>query len=66
MKEKYLKKLPLNATDELKTCNDTKKRWCELVIDIFLLNWLSQIKRYRKSVLPLRFLNFSIMKDSTK
>ena len=31
MKRKDLRKLASNATDELKTCDDTKKRWCELV-----------------------------------
>ena len=35
MKRKDLRKLALNATDELKTRDDTKKRWCELIIDIF-------------------------------
>ena len=35
MKRKDLRKLASNATDELKTCDDTKKRWCELIIDIF-------------------------------
>ena len=35
MKRKDLRKLPSNATDELKTCDDTKKGWCELIIDIF-------------------------------
>ena len=35
MKRKDLRKLASNATDELKTFDDTKKRWCELIIDIF-------------------------------
>ena len=52
-------------TYELKTCDDTKKRWCELNIDIFWTNYLKQTKRYRKSVLPLRFRCFSLTKDST-
>ena len=30
-----LRTLALNASDELKTCDNTKERWCELVIDIF-------------------------------
>ena len=30
-----IRKLTSNATDELKACDDTKKRWCELIIDIF-------------------------------
>ena len=28
-------KLASSVADELKTCDDTKKRWCELIIDIF-------------------------------
>ena len=35
MKRKDLRKLASNATDELKTCDDTKRRWSELIIDIF-------------------------------
>ena len=35
MKRKDLRKLASNATDELKTSDDTKKRWCALIIDIF-------------------------------
>ena len=35
MKRTDLRKLASNATDELKTCDDTKKRCCELIIDIF-------------------------------
>ena len=65
MKRKDLRKLASNATDQLKTYNDTKKRLCELIIDIFSLKCLKQAKRYRKSVLPLRFRCFSITKDST-
>ena len=53
MKRKDLKKLASNATDELKTCDDTKKRWCELIIDIFLTKVFKQTKRYRKNVFPL-------------
>ena len=34
-KRKDLRKLASNATEELKTCDDTKKKWCELIIDIF-------------------------------
>ena len=33
MDKKDVRKLASNATDELKTCDDTKKRWCELIID---------------------------------
>ena len=29
MKGKDLRKLTSNETDELKTCEDTKKRWCD-------------------------------------
>ena len=36
MKRKDLRKLASNVTDELKTCDDTKKIWCELIIDTFL------------------------------
>ena len=63
MKRTDLRKLASNATDELKTCDDTKKRCCELIIDIFWLRCLKQTKRYRKSVLPLRLRCFSITKD---
>ena len=35
MKIKDLRKLASHATDELKTCGDTKKRSCELIVDIF-------------------------------
>ena len=35
MKQKNPRKLASNATDDLKTCDDTKKKWCELFIDIF-------------------------------
>ena len=35
MKRKDLRKLISNATDELRTCGDTKKRWCELIINTF-------------------------------
>ena len=34
MKRKDLRKLASTASDELETCDDTKKRWCELIIDI--------------------------------
>ena len=34
MKRKDLRKLASNATDALKTCDDTKKIWCEIIIDI--------------------------------
>ena len=35
MKRKCLRKLASNASGELKINDDTKKRWCELIIDIF-------------------------------
>ena len=35
MKRKDLRKLASHATDELKTCDDTNKRSCELIVDIF-------------------------------
>ena len=35
MKRKELRKLSSNATDGLKICDDAKKIWCELIIDIF-------------------------------
>ena len=62
---KDLRNLAPNATDEFKTCDDTEKRWRELIIDIFLLKCLKQTKRYRKSALALRFRCFSITKDLT-
>ena len=65
LKRKDLIKLAWNPTDQLKTCHDTKKIWCKLIIDIFWLNYLQQTKRCRKSVLPLWFQCFSITKDST-
>ena len=34
-KRKDLKKLASDATNELKTCDNTKKKWCEFIIDIF-------------------------------
>ena len=34
MKRKDLRKLASTASDGLETCDDTKKRWCELIIDI--------------------------------
>ena len=51
MAEKDLRKLTSNATHELKTRDDTEKRWCEIIVDIFWLKCLKQTKRYRKSVL---------------
>ena len=38
MKGKDLKKLASYASDELKTYDYSKKKWCELIIDIFDLN----------------------------
>ena len=35
MKRKDQRKLASNAFDQLKTGDETKKRWCELIIDIF-------------------------------
>ena len=35
MKRKDLRKLASNATHDLNTCDDTKERWCELIMDIF-------------------------------
>ena len=35
MNRKVLRKLASNTTDVLKTFDNTKKRWCELIIDIF-------------------------------
>ena len=63
MKTKYLRTLSSNTTDELKICDDTKKRCCKLIINNFVC--LQQTKRYRISVLMLRFCCFSIKNDST-
>ena len=52
MKRKYLRKLASNATDELKTCNNTKKRWCELIIDIFLTKVFKTDKNVQKKHPP--------------
>ena len=48
IKRKDLRKLASNATDELKTCDETKKRWCELIIDIFLTNGFKTDKKVQK------------------
>ena len=52
MKRKDLRKLASNATDELKTCDDTKKRWCELIIDTFLTKVFTTDKKVQKKCLP--------------
>ena len=41
MKGKDLRKLTSNVTEGLKTCDDAKKRWYELITDIFLLKCLT-------------------------
>ena len=49
MKRKNLRKLASNATDDLKSCdNDTKKRWCGLITDIFLNKLFKTEKKVQK------------------
>ena len=48
MNGKDLRKLASNETGELKTCDDTKKRWYELSIDIFLTKVFKTDKRVQK------------------
>ena len=50
MKRKDLRKLASNATDELKTCDDTKKRCRELIIDVksFLTKVFTTGKKLQK------------------
>ena len=48
MERKDIRKSASNATDELKTCDDTKKRWCELIIDIFLTKVFTTDKKVQK------------------
>ena len=54
MKRKDLRKLASNATDELKTCDDTKKRCCELIIDVksFLTKVFTTGKKLQKERPP--------------
>ena len=58
MKRKDLRKLASNATDELKTCDDTKKRWCELIIDIFLTKVLKIDKKVEEKRPPFKISGF--------
>ena len=51
MKRKDLRKLASNATDQLKTCDDTKKR-CELIIDIILSKVFTTDKKVQKKRPP--------------
>ena len=55
MKRKNLRKLLSNATDELKTCDNTKKRWCEFINDIFLTKVFTTDKKGTESVILLQF-----------
>ena len=48
IKGKDLRKFGSNATDEIKTCDDTKKRCCELIIDIFSTKVLKANKKVQK------------------
>ena len=58
MKRKDLRKLASNATDELKTCDDTKKRWRELIIDIFLTKVFKTDKKVQNKRPPFLILVF--------
>ena len=53
MKQKNLRKLASNATDELETCDDTKKKWYELFIDIFLTKVLKIDKKVQQKRPPI-------------
>ena len=66
MKRKDLRKLASNATDDLKTCCDINKRWCELIIDIFFTKVFKTDKKIQKKRLPFASLMFPITKDSNK
>ena len=48
MKRYYAGKLAPNATNELKTRHDTQKRWCQLIIDIFLTKLFKTDKKIPK------------------
>ena len=52
MKGKDLRKLASNVTDELRTCDDTNKRWCELIVDIFFNNVFKTDKNVQKKRPP--------------
>ena len=52
MKGKDLRKLASNVTNELKTCDDTKKRWWELIIDVSLTQVLKADKKAQKKCPP--------------
>ena len=58
MKKKDLKKSASNATDELKTCNGTKKLWCEFIIDIFLTKVFTTDKKVQKKHSPFAISMF--------
>ena len=53
-----LRKLLSNATDELKAYDNTKKRCCELIIDIFLTNVFQTDKKVKKKRPPFAILVF--------
>ena len=47
MKIKDLRKLSSNTTDELKICDNTYKRWCELMVDLFFTKLFTTDKKLR-------------------
>ena len=58
IKKKDLRKLASNATDELKTCNDTKKRWFELIIVVFSNKVFKTEKKVQKK--PSSLYDFGV------
>ena len=52
MKKRHIRKLASNATDELKTWDDAKKKWCGLIIDIFLTKVFKTDKKVQKKCSP--------------
>ena len=58
MDRKDVRKLASNATDELKTCDDTKKRWCELFIDISFTKVFTTEKKVQKKRRPFAISGF--------
>ena len=52
MKRKDLRKLASNATDELKTCDNTKKRWFQLIIVVFSNKVFKTEKKVQKKYVP--------------
>ena len=52
MNEKKISKKVSKQVKKLKTCNNTKKGWCELIIDIFLTKVFKTDKNVQKKHPP--------------